>query len=148
MFEKIFFFLKNNQKQLFRYFITGSSAFVLDFATLLFLKESLSLHPALAVALNQILVLNYVFLMNKHWSFGSKGEVKTQMLRFFILMSWNYVFSVSWIWIWVEWLDFSFYLPWFSQNIGYLIGRLVSILIQVSWNFLLYKHWIYKNALK
>ena len=144
MLKKIYNFIYNNRAQFLKYTITGSSSFVLDIATLYLITNYLGVHPAVAVALNQVFILCYVFLMNKYWSFQSKGQTQKQVIRFTILMIWNYIFSVTWMWLWVDVFKISFFFPWLEKDIGYLGGRVVSVWVQVSWNFLLYKFWIYK----
>lgn len=148
MFAKIFVFLKNNKTQLIKYAVIGGSAFLLDMSTLIFLKEKLELQPVLAVAMNQLLVINYVFFLNKHWSFKSNGRARDEMTRFIILVIWNYIFSVAFMWLWINLFHVTFYLPWWkNKDIGYIAGRVVSIVVMVSWNFLIYKYWVYKNPL-
>lgn len=138
-------FLKQHYKQILRYFIVGSSAFALDIGTLILLKEYGHFHPVWAVALNQIFIINYVFFLNKYWSFKSQGQTRRQFFRFLILVVGNYFFSVAWMWFWTEALLISFQPGGIfgERDIGYLIGRLLNVLLAVSWNFLLYKYWIY-----
>jgi len=123
-----------HKKQLFRYFITGVSAVVLDILSLIFLKEYLHIRPVVAVIINQILILNYVFFINKYWSFEeNKSASHTQIIRFFVLQTGNYFFAVSCMWIFNEKMGFN-----------YLLVRLACIILMTSWNFLFYRFWIYK----
>lgn len=117
-----------------KYFITGCSAFVLDIGSLYLLKERANFSPVAAVVVNQAFLLNYVFFINKRWSFRSKGITHKQMVKFYMLAGGNYAFSVVWIWF------FSHFL-----NVHYLIARVGNIVLAVGWNFLLYKHWVYKT---
>lgn len=145
---KIFFiFLQTHRQKLLKYFLVGSSAFVLDMGTLILLKEYGHLHPVWAVALNQIFILNYVFFLNKYWSFQSQGQTHKQAARFLTLVFCNYFFSIAWLWVWTEVLRINFQPGGIlgERDIGYLIGRLSNVLLAVSWNFLLYKNWVYKK---
>ncbi|MEI8361412.1 MAG: GtrA family protein [bacterium] len=116
-----------------KYFITGISALILDMLSLYLLKEFFGMRPVYAVIVNQALLLNYVFVINKYWSFGAKGMGKQQMFRFYVLAICNYLFSVVWMYAVNDGL-----------GVNYLLARFVNIGLSVSWNFLIYKYWVYK----
>ncbi len=118
--------------QFLRYFIVGGTAFILDMSSLYFIKEYFDLEPVQAVIINQAFILAYVFALNKKWSFGASGATHRQLVRFLTLAAFNYLVSVGWIWF-------------FSHILGvyYLIARVSNIILATSWNFLLYKHWVY-----
>ncbi len=120
--------------QLFRYLAVGGSAFVLDMLTLIALREYVELSATLSVALNQLFMVVYVFTLNKYWSFGSKSMGHTQFVRFVTLSVCNYLMATILMYI-------------FSQKAGfdYRLVRIGSIALSVCWNFLLYKHWVYKE---
>jgi putative flippase GtrA len=132
----------SHRAQFARYFIIGCSAFVLDIVTLFLLKELLHISAVVAVILNQALLLNYVFLLNKYWSFKGKGVTHKQVVRFYILAIANYAFSVVWIWIFTEHWHVVLLEP---QKYNYLIWRTLNIMLAVGWNFLLYKFWVYAD---
>lgn len=122
------------RRQWLGYVAVGGSAFALDMGTLFLLKEYLLLRPVVAVVFNQILIINYVFFLNKYYSFQSQGQTRRQMSRFYLLAAWNYVFAVFWMWLLNE--KFGLY---------YLLARVSGIAIAVCWNFLLYKYWVYRH---
>ena len=117
-----------------RYFVIGFSGVILDVGSLFLLKEYLHLRPVLAVIINGIFLLNYVFFLNKHWAFKSNGVTHKQMVRFFILAGFNYAISVGWMYIFNE-----------KFAVHYLIARIANIALSVAWNFLLYRYWVYKR---
>ena len=119
--------------QFIRYFAIGISGVVLDMFTLWFLKSVFGFRPIYAVIVNQIFLINYVFILNKFWAFKAVGMARKQMIKFYTLAIGNYIFSVIWMGIFNEHLGFN-----------YLIVRLVNIALAVSWNFLLYKYFVYK----
>jgi putative flippase GtrA len=134
MWQKYYQLFWAQRKQLLRYFITGVSAVVLDIITLYIFKEYWHLKPVVAVIINQILMLNYVFFINKYWSLEEKNRTsKKQVTRFFILASFNYIFSVFCMWGLNEKLAFN-----------YLLVRMFSIALMTAWNFLIYKFWVYR----
>lgn len=132
MVQRIKIFLWSVRQQFLFYALIGCSAFVLDLITLVFLKEFLFVRPVMAVVINQILVVNFVFFLNKRYSFKSRGPARRQMVRFYFLAGWNYVFAIFWMWGLNENLKFH-----------YLAVRISGIVLAVAWNFLLYKYWVY-----
>lgn len=132
MFLKIVKHFWEARYQFIKYFLIGSSGFVLDMLTLIGLKEGLNLNPVLAVMINQLLTINYIFFLNKYWTFKAQGITKDQVIRFWILMLWNYSFAVVIMWIGNILLE-----------INYIYVRILSIAVVVSWNFILYKHWVF-----
>ncbi len=127
-------FFHQSRRQMIKYLIVGISSVALDMISLIILKEFFLLVPVLAVSLNQIFLMAYNFSLNKYWSFGSYGLPHRQFIRYLMLSAGDYLFSVA-----------SMYL--FSQRLGfdYRLVRLGAIALMVSWNFLLYKYWIYRE---
>ncbi|MBP6855675.1 MAG: GtrA family protein [Candidatus Pacebacteria bacterium] len=125
---------KKIRSQFTRYFITGTSGVVLDIATLYALKEYAHFSPVLSVVCNQIIMLTYIFLMNKFWSFKAHGDAGRQMIKFYLLAGANYLFSIGWMWLFAEII-----------GINYLIARLANIVFATLWNFLLYRMWVFAD---
>lgn len=123
-----------HRAQFFRYFVVGGTAFILDMSSLYFIKEHFGLRPVQAVVINQAFILAYVFSLNKKWSFGAKGATQRQLIRFLTLAGGNYLVSVTWMWLFTEFFP-----------VHYLIARVANIILATSWNFLLYKYWVYKT---
>ena len=119
--------------QFLRYALTGGSGVILDMATLVLFREILGFTPVLAVALNQFLVLGYNFTLNKYWSFENRDPSPRQLRRYLTLAAGNYLFSVGTMYL------FSHLFGW-----DYRLVRMGTIVVMTSWNFLLYKHWVYR----
>lgn len=127
--------LWSHRREFAKYFIIGISGFVLDIGSLYILKQHFGLNQVTAVTINQPPLILYVFLLNKKWSFKTSGQTKQQVIRFLALCLMNYCISITWMWI-------------FSHKIGinYQIARISNIALAVSWNFLLYKYWVYNAS--
>jgi putative flippase GtrA len=132
MIKKTFKFFWSLRQQFARYFIVGLTSFFLDMGSLIFLKESLHVAPFLAVIANQVFLLIFIFLMNKYWSFKNSAMTKQQILRFGIVVIFNYIFAVLAMYIFNHRLNFD-----------YRLVRVGSIILSVSWNFFLYKYFVY-----
>ena len=134
MWQKIKAFILTSKRQLFFYIVIGGSAFILDMGSLILFKEILNVKPVITVIFSQIIIINYVFFLNKHFSFQSLGKTRRQIIKFYLLAGWNYIFGIGWMWLLNE-----------NMRLNYLAVRVAGIILAVSWNFLLYKFWVYKN---
>ncbi|MFH1292050.1 MAG: GtrA family protein [bacterium] len=134
MIKKIVLHFWNARDQFIRYFITGASGVVLDIGTLYLFKEYFGLEPVMAVVVNQFLIIIYIFSLNKFWAFKAQGMARQQFIRFSMIVLFNYLFAIMWMWVWSD-----------LFVLHYLSVRLANIVLSVSWNFLLYKHWVYKK---
>jgi len=134
MIKKVVQYAWSARYQFVKYFAVGLSGVFLDMATLIFFKEKLLLLPVIAVSINQFIVLVYNFILNKYWSFKNTQIPHKQIVRFGILALWNYLFSIM-----------TMYLFTIIFSYDYRFVRVVTIVVAVSWNFLLYKHWVYRK---
>jgi len=134
MLQKLLFYLQANRSYLIRYFLVGMSGFLLDIGLLYIFKQFFGFRPVLAVVINQIIVLSYIFLVNKFFSFQQKGDSHAQIVKFLVVMGFNYLVAVGWMWFFSEKLGFN-----------YLIVRTANIALSVGWNFWLYREWVYIN---
>jgi GtrA-like protein. len=132
MIKKTAKFFWSLRRQFAKYFITGIIAVILDMSSLIFLKEIGHLPAWLAVIANQAFVLVFVFLMNKYWSFKEQSLTHRQLFRFSLVVAYNYSFAVTAMYVFNHRLNFD-----------YRLVRLASIILSVSWNFFLYKYFVY-----
>jgi putative flippase GtrA len=135
MLKKIILHFWSMRRQFARYFIVGFSALFLDVGSLYVLSDLWHVIPYVAIAINGVFMINYVFFLNKYWTFKSTGVTHKQIVRFFILSAVNYVISVSWMYLFNE-----------KLGINHLIARVSNIALAVAWNFVLYKYWVYKSG--
>jgi len=118
-----------------KYATVGTLSVNIDIATLILLVEWLKINPTIAVVCNQIVVLGCNFLCNKYWSFQSNGKTHQELVRYLILASWNYTFAVM-----------AMYVGNGLLGGPYLVVRVLSIMCMVSWNFMLYRWWVYRQV--
>lgn len=127
-------YLWSLRREFVKYFLVGITAVAFDMSTLIAAKELLGIRPIYAVIVNQALVLVYVFVVNKYWSFRNKDLPHKQFVRFATLAIINYFFSVLTMYIFNHKFD-----------IDYRLVRIGTIAMMVSWNFFLYKYWVYRS---
>lgn len=116
-----------------KYFIVGFSGLFLDIGTLILFTEKFGMLPVVAVVVNQSVLLIYNFLLNKYWSFKNKAMPHKQVVRYLTLTGFNYLFAVGTMYVFNHILNFD-----------YRFVRIATIAVMVSWNFFLYKYWVYK----
>lgn len=133
MFPTIIHHIWNHRIQLSKYAIIGMSAFCIDVGLLVLIRETTGTRPLYAVLGIQVITTLYVFFLNKYWSFQNHDVPHKQFVRYLILVLWNYVFGATAMYLFNE--------AWFQFN--YLFVRVATIAISVSWNFILYKKWVY-----
>ncbi len=126
-----------------RYAIVGSSSYIINLGSLILIVQGLGIDPVKGSSINQIFVLLYVFLLNKYWSFNSKGKSIHQMIRFFTLVAWNYSFSIAWMWVWIKKIGATYYVG--HWDIAYILVNITSIFVMISWNLFLYKYFVYNK---
>lgn len=128
--------------QFIRYFIVGISGFVVEYLLFLFMRQVLSI-PEVVV---NILVATFIFwlnfLLNKLFSFKSKGHFKRQLFFYCLLYLFNMVVGNYLIFSGIRHLLVLEYGEG-SWPVMYLPKIIVMFFI-VSWNFILYKKVIYK----
>jgi len=125
---------RTSREQFLKYLIVGFVSFVSEYGFFAFLFLFLKLNELIAntIALGTIFWLN--FLLNKFWSFKSKGNIARQAILYFILFVFNMSFSNVFIYLSSE-----------VFNIYPLVSKIIAMALIVIWNFLLYKYIIYRD---
>ncbi|MFA6467009.1 MAG: GtrA family protein [Patescibacteria group bacterium] len=129
-------YIASAKHQIFKFLLIGGSATLIDVALLFLLKEKAHLPAVLAVALEQILIITYNFLLNKYWTFQSKNIPWQQLQRYFVLVAGNYLAAIFLMYFMHQILGFN-----------YILVRLITIALMALINFILYKHWVYKEKI-
>ncbi len=133
MIKKTANYLWSLRREFTKYFIVGFSGLFLDMGSLILFTEVFEIVPVVSVILNQVFLLAYNFSLNKYWSFRNKAMPQKQLVRYLTLALFNYGFSVLTMYLFNHLLDFD-----------YRLVRIATIVVMVSWNFFLYKYWVYK----
>ncbi len=117
-----------------RYFVVGITGLAVDMGTLWLFIDKFHWAAIPALMVNQFIVLTFIFYLNKLWAFKSQGQTHKEVQRYIILYFFNYIIAISWMWFWHNKLGFE---P--------KLVRLANIILAVSWNFLLYKFFVYND---
>ncbi len=128
--------LLNNKvlkKQLFRYIITGGSAFLIEYLLYLLLIKIVGIDYAIASVVIYILLFIATFVATRKWTFESDGNPKRQLILYLLLVLFNaYVGN----YVLMKWLV--------GAGIPKEIAPFFKTGAITMWNFVVYKFIIYK----
>lgn len=123
-----------HKQKFFKYFLVGISGLILDLGLLYVASDLLNIRPFYAVFVTQIFVIVYNFLLNRNWSFQSSGAPHKQLVRFGVVLLFNYLFGAV-----------AMYLGNEVFGVHEQLVRIITVALAVAWNFPLYNYWVYKN---
>jgi putative flippase GtrA len=127
------FFNFESLEQFGRYVITGLLSLALDFLLLYACTEFLGFWYLYSKVIAFTVVFWFNFLLNRYWSFRSRGPLRRQLLLYGLLCGFNLAVSGALLYYLTE----SFGLPYLVSNV-FVVGLIVL------WNFILYKRVIYR----
>ncbi len=133
LFIKLCKFSWGLRHQFAKYFIVGVSGFALNMTLLIFAKEYLGISAVVATSVIGLFMLVFNFCLNKYWSFKEKSMPHKQFMRYLILAGGDYFFAILTMYIFHRLIGWDYRLV----NIG-------TVSAMVSWNFLIYKYWVYR----
>lgn len=123
-----------NIRQITRYLITGFTAFGIEYSLYVFLYKFIGLYYILSSFIVYAVVFLFSFFVNRNWSFESEGDVRRQILLYFLLFLFNLFFgNIVLLYFLTEYVGLD---PLFSP--------FIKMGLIVCWNFLIYKYVIYK----
>ena len=120
-------------RQFVRYGIIGSSSVLIDMVFLYVLTEVAGFWYMVSAVIATTTVVFFNFFMNRNWSFASNGLMRRQMVKYSMLLGFNYLYSIFGLYFFVEFF-----------HLHYLMGKIIIALTMVTWNFALFKFVIYK----
>ena len=123
-----------HKKKFMKYFVVGISGLILDIGLLYLASDVLGIRPLFALLVTQIIVITYNYLLNKYWSFENRGAHGRQLARYSVVLGFNYLFGEAAMYFGNEVFD-----------VHHLLIRIATVALAVSWNFLLYNYWVYKD---
>lgn len=115
-----------------RYVFAGISTVVLDYLLLVVMRMVFTNSLIHAVTIAYWTSIIYNFLLNKYWSFEDTKSMKPkQVIQYVCLLLFNYLVTLSIVWG-LEVMGLSEY-----------IGKLIALVITISWTYLIYKKIIF-----
>jgi putative flippase GtrA len=117
-----------------RFIIVGGLSFAIDLGILMLLHEVFGVELWLATPIAFLTSLVFNFVLQRVFTFRAQNGRSVSLLKYCLLVAFN-TLAVDLIVNGAEWL-----------GLGYQIGKIVSTAMITAWNFLLYKHWIFRPA--
>lgn len=111
----------------------GAVGFAVDFGLLVLLREVFGAPVWLATTVAFWGSLGVVFLSNKYLTFGAQGAGHRQLVRYFILLGFNYLATLGVIWL-AE-----------RTGLGYQLGKVISVAMTTLWNYVAYQLWVFRR---
>ena len=115
-----------------KYLISGFSAVFVDAGIYYSATRWFNAAPTRANIVSVAAGSIFAFTINKLWSFQQRGNTIAQSRRFIALAIFNYGFQ-----------QVGFYVATKTLHLHDLLAKCILIGIMVSWNFLIYKYWVY-----
>jgi putative flippase GtrA len=119
-----------------RYLLVGGTTFVLDFGILVLLHGGMHVGIAAATSVAYWTSIIYNFILNRYWTFDSreKESLQRHITTYFFLLVINYFFVVIFV-------------SYASDHISYIAAKAIAVVIQMTWTYPVYKHYIFvKNS--
>jgi putative flippase GtrA len=114
------------------YVLVGLCGFVVDFGLLVFCHEVVGAPVWLATSIGFWASLGVVFLANKYVTFNAPAHGAVQLVRYFLLLGFNYVATLGIVALAV------------SLGPGYQVGKVVAAGLIAVWNYLAYRAWVFR----
>jgi dolichyl-phosphate beta-glucosyltransferase len=121
-------------KQFLKYCLVGISGTLIDLASLYVFVEYLNIPVIPASVLSFLLAVINNFIWNKAWTFRSKSKnYRKLFIKFLIVSTVGLLLTVSFMYLFVELLA-----------IWYMLAKIITSGVVLSWNFLGNKLWTFK----
>jgi len=116
-----------------RYFIIGASSFFLEYLLFFIFIKVFDLWAIYANTIVFTIIFIYNFIFNRIWTFQSKGSIKKQFLRYFMLFLFNLGATNGVIYLFSE-----------IGSLSPFVSKIIVMCAIVPWNFIMYKKVIYR----
>lgn len=121
-------------KEVLKYLTSGGIGVASDFLILWLLVEYTPLYLLISVSIASVLstIINYI--IQKIWTFRSHVDIGTSFIKYSIVFSWNYFFTLGFMYYTVEVMD-----------LYYLTMKAITYIFITLWTYFLYKYFVYKH---
>ena len=123
--------IRRHAPQFARYLVSGGSAAALELGSYKFMLVTNVWYLA-AATISAGIGLVSAFIFHKHFVFQKKENTRSHVIRYIVLQSANAVAQIFFVYLFVEFF-----------SIDEFFAKILGIGIVVSWNFFLYKFFVY-----
>lgn len=120
--------------KLIRYLFVGGTTFIIDIGLLVLLHGIFNLSVPVATTISFWVSVMYNFYLNRNWTFsaGENKKLQKHIVAYGMLLAFNYLFAVLFV-------------SYFSKHIPYTIAKTLSVIVQTSWTYRIYKRLIFND---
>lgn len=115
-----------------KYLVSGFSAFGIDWLVYVVATRAFGFDELVSNVVSVLSGATFAFLANKFWSFSNRSNTGRQTRRFVTLFVFNYLFQQVGFYVALNYLGFHD-----------LLAKVILVGMMVSWNFVIYKYWVY-----
>jgi len=117
-----------------KYVIVGGTSAFIDIGGFWVWYSVFGFYYLSGAAIFSALSILFNFFANRTWSFKKEDSEKVhkQLVRYVTLLGCNFTFNLLFLWIAVDIFD-----------VHRLFAKVALSAIAVSWNFVLYRHWVF-----
>ena len=90
----------------------------------------------IAASISYWISVLFNFFLNRQWTFQTKQNLRKHLFLYAILLGFNFVITLL--------IIFSLG----KLHISYAIAKIVAVAVQVSWNYFIYKYWIFTEPIE
>jgi putative flippase GtrA len=123
-----------NRRRFLVYVAVGLAGFAVDFGLLVLFREVVGTPVWVAATISFWGSLAVVFLTNKYVTFDARGSGHRQLVRYFLLLGFNYLATLGVIYL--------------AQRIGlgYQLGKIAAVGMTTIWNYFAYQLWVFRTV--
>jgi len=123
------------ENEFIRYLFIGGSTFILDFGIYQIFKSFLNTSEIISNVFSVLLSVLFNFSLTNFWTFKNTDSISAKKLsKYILLATFNYCFNITLFTLFTQTLH------WHD-----LLSKVIITAIIVSWNFLIYKFWVFKD---
>jgi putative flippase GtrA len=115
-----------------RFIMVGGVSFAIDLGLLMLLHEVFAVDLVIATPIAFLTSLGFNYALQRIFTFRADNGKSVSFIKYCLLV----VFNTLAIDVIVNVFD--------MLGAGYQLGKVVSTIMTTAWNYLLYKHWIFK----
>ncbi len=132
MLKKVYHRVRPHAPQFLKYLLSGGTAAFLELSSYqLMLMTGLWYLGAATISSGVGLIS--AFILHKYFVFGKKENTRSQVIRYIILQGMNALAQIAFVFLFVEFF-----------GIHEFMAKILGIGVVVSWNFFLYKLFVYR----
>lgn len=117
-----------------KFFLVGVASFIIDLGLLAILHEGFGVDLWVATPIAFLTSLVFNFFVQRTFTFQSETRAHVSFLKYGALVAFNVIATDVIVNVIA------------ATGLSYAVGKVVATVATTGWNFLLYKHWIFKAA--